>query len=56
MGSFHQRRAAAQDARRIRGVFDVDNDLQVRLMDSYARDDADFDPIRAEPGFQELVA
>jgi osmotically-inducible protein OsmY len=41
VGSFHQRRAAAQDARKIRGVFDVDNDLQVRLMDSYAREDAE---------------
>jgi osmotically-inducible protein OsmY len=41
VGSFAQRRAAGDDARKIRGVYDVDNELQVRLLDSYAREDAE---------------
>ena len=41
VGSFAQRRAAAQDAGKVQGVFDVDNELQVRLLDEYAREDAD---------------
>jgi osmotically-inducible protein OsmY len=41
VGSFAQRRAAAADANAVPGVFDVDNELQVRLMDSYQREDAE---------------
>jgi osmotically-inducible protein OsmY len=41
VGSFAQRRAAERDAKRIRGVFAVDNELQVRLLDEYAREDAE---------------
>jgi osmotically-inducible protein OsmY len=41
VGSFAQRRAAAEDARNVAGVFDVDNELQVRLLDEYAREDAE---------------
>ena len=41
VGSFAQRRAAAQDARNVEGVFDVVNELQVRLLDDYAREDAE---------------
>jgi osmotically-inducible protein OsmY len=41
VGSFAQRRAAEKDANGVQGVFDVDNGLQVRLMDEYAREDAE---------------
>ena len=41
VGSFAQRRAAGDDANNVQGVFDVDNELQVRLMDEYAREDAE---------------
>ena len=41
VGSFAQRRAAGDDAAKIQGVYDVENELQVRLMDSYAREDAE---------------
>jgi osmotically-inducible protein OsmY len=41
VGSFAQRRAAGDDARKVQGVFDVDNELQVRLLDEYAREDAE---------------
>jgi osmotically-inducible protein OsmY len=39
--SFHQRRAAVHAARRVDGVFDVDDELGVRLMDELAREDAE---------------
>jgi osmotically-inducible protein OsmY len=41
VGSFSQRRAAVRDAEKVEGVFTVDDDLQVRIMDDYAREDAD---------------
>jgi osmotically-inducible protein OsmY len=41
VGSFHQKRAAAAAARRVRGVLTVDNELQVRLMTEARRDDAE---------------
>jgi len=41
VGSFRQSHAAAQDARGLDGVYDVDNELDVRLLDEYRRDDAD---------------
>jgi osmotically-inducible protein OsmY len=41
VGSFAQRHAAEKDANGIEGVFDVENELQVRLMDEYAREDAE---------------
>ena len=41
VGTFAQRRAAEKDAKGVTGVFDVDNELQVRLMDEYAREDAE---------------
>jgi osmotically-inducible protein OsmY len=41
VGSFRQRRAAADDAGEIDGVYDIDNELDVRLLDEYRRDDAD---------------
>jgi osmotically-inducible protein OsmY len=37
--SFSQRRAAAQDAKRAEGVFDVDNQLKVSLTGANRRDD-----------------
>jgi len=40
VGSFAQRRAAVADARRISGVIDVNDDLQVRLLDDDRREDA----------------
>ena len=40
VGSFAQRRAAAQVAHNTDGVYDVENDLQVRLLDDSRRDDA----------------
>ena len=41
VGSFRQKREAKQDAERVYGVKSVDNELSVRLLDGYARDDAD---------------
>jgi osmotically-inducible protein OsmY len=41
VGSFAQRRAAVDDARRTDGVVDVFDDLKVRLMDDYMREDMD---------------
>lgn len=41
VGSFAQRRAAAHDARNVDGVYDVDDELQVRLLDEARREDAD---------------
>jgi hypothetical protein len=41
VGSFSQRRAAAGDARKISGVYDLDDRLQVRLLDDYMREDAE---------------
>jgi osmotically-inducible protein OsmY len=37
--SFSQRRAAGQDAKRVAGVFDVDNQLKVSLTGANRRDD-----------------
>jgi osmotically-inducible protein OsmY len=37
--SFGQRRAAAQDARRVEGAYDVDNQLKVDLLDDDRRED-----------------
>jgi osmotically-inducible protein OsmY len=41
VGSFAQQRAAVADARRTRGVFDVLDELQVRLLDRDRRRDAE---------------
>jgi osmotically-inducible protein OsmY len=41
VGSFAQQRAAVADARRTRGVFDVFDELQVRLLDRDRRRDAE---------------
>jgi osmotically-inducible protein OsmY len=41
VGSFRQRHAAGEDARELEGVYDVANELDVRLLDEYRRDDAD---------------
>ena len=41
IGSFSQRRAAVKDARRIDGVEDVVDELQVRLLNDDRREDAD---------------
>jgi osmotically-inducible protein OsmY len=41
VGSFAQRRAAVADAREVEGVDDVFDELQVRLLDDYAREDAE---------------
>ena len=41
VASFSQRRAAGDDANKVDGVFDVDNELQVRLMDEFQREDAE---------------
>jgi osmotically-inducible protein OsmY len=41
VGSFAQRRAAVADARKIDGVVDVFDELQVRLLDKYTREDAE---------------
>src|SRR5262249_15338008 len=40
VGTFREKREAAKDARRVSGVTDVSNDLQVRLMTDHQRDDA----------------
>jgi osmotically-inducible protein OsmY len=41
VGSFPQRIAAARDARTVDGVYDVDDELEVRLLDEARREDAD---------------
>ena len=41
VGSFSQRRAAVTDAREIEGVYDVSDELQVRLLNDARRDDAE---------------
>jgi osmotically-inducible protein OsmY len=41
VGSLSQRRAAVSDAREVDGVYDVDDQLDVRLMDEHRRGDAD---------------
>jgi BON domain-containing protein len=41
VGSFAQERAAVAEARRQRGVYDVDDELQVRLLDEDRRADAE---------------
>jgi hypothetical protein len=41
VGSFAQNRAAVADTRRTRGVFDVYDELQVRLLDRDRREDAE---------------
>jgi len=41
VGSFAQRRAAVDDTRKTPGVEDVVDDLQVRLLDEYKREDAE---------------
>ncbi|HEX6713660.1 MAG TPA: BON domain-containing protein [Thermoleophilaceae bacterium] len=41
VGSFAQRRAALADARRTRGVFDVVDELEVRLLNDDRRQDAE---------------
>jgi osmotically-inducible protein OsmY len=41
VGSFSQRRAAAEDARSVEGIDDVDNQLQIRLLDDSRRADTD---------------
>jgi osmotically-inducible protein OsmY len=41
VGSFGQRRAAVSDARAVDGVYDVIDELNVRLLDDSRREDAD---------------
>jgi osmotically-inducible protein OsmY len=41
VGSFSQRRAAVSDARKVPGVYDLDDQLQVRLLHDARRDDAE---------------
>jgi len=41
VGSFREKRAAANAAKRVYGVTRVDNELEVRLLDGDRRDDAD---------------
>jgi BON domain len=41
VGNFSQRRAAAEDARKVDGVDDLDDQLQVRILDDERREDAD---------------
>ena len=41
VGSFAQRRAAVADAREVEGVDEVFDEIQVRLLDDYAREDAE---------------
>jgi osmotically-inducible protein OsmY len=41
VGSFAQRRAAASDTRNVEGVYDVNDELQVRILDEERREDAD---------------
>ena len=41
VGSFREKQEAKKAVERVRGVRSVDNDLQVRFLDSFGRDDAD---------------
>jgi VCBS repeat-containing protein len=41
VGSFHQKRAATQAAKRVHGVRKVDNELEVRLMTEARREDSE---------------
>ena len=41
VGSFSQRRAAVSDARKVPGVYDLDDQLEVRLLNDARRSDAD---------------
>jgi len=41
VGSFNQRRAAVKDTREIDGVYEVHDELQVRLLDEARREDAE---------------
>jgi osmotically-inducible protein OsmY len=41
VGSLHQRRVAEDAAKRVLGTLDIDNELSVRLMDEWAREDAE---------------
>lgn len=41
VGSFRQRRAAVANARATDGVYDVDDQIEVRLLDADRREDAD---------------
>jgi osmotically-inducible protein OsmY len=41
VGSFAQRHAAVKDARAVDGVFDVYDELKVRILDGYQREDAE---------------
>jgi len=41
VGSFHEKHEAAKAAKRVLGVTDVENELQVRLMTESRRDDSD---------------
>jgi osmotically-inducible protein OsmY len=41
VGNFSQRRAAADDARKVKSVYEVDNQLQVRILDDERRADAE---------------
>ena len=41
VGSFAQRRAAGDDAHKTEGIEDVFNEIQVRVLDDYAREDAE---------------
>ncbi len=41
VGSFSQRRAAAKDARDVEGVYEVRDELEVRMLDQARREDAD---------------
>jgi len=41
VGSLREKREAASAAKRVYGVTKVDNDLKVRLLDGYGREDAD---------------
>jgi osmotically-inducible protein OsmY len=41
VGSFRQRRAVADDVSAVDGVYDVDNELDVRLLNESRREDAD---------------
>ena len=41
VGSFRQRRAAVDDTHDVEGVYDVDDEIQVRLLNDARRDDTD---------------
>jgi osmotically-inducible protein OsmY len=41
VGSFGERRAAVKDTRNVEGVWDVIDEIQVRLLDEYRREDSD---------------